>query len=107
MESGSKFSNIFPRKTAPHAGEQKAVWLRDKAARVFILFTLASWMLLIEHAYAQDIEPRRWTPLPAGTNGVGVGYGRTVGDVFLDPLLQIENGEVDVDTLAVSYVRSF
>jgi hypothetical protein len=56
---------------------------------------------------AQDVEPRRWTPLPVGVNVVGVGYGFTTGHIFLDPVLQLEDGEVDLHTAAVSYVRSF
>ena len=56
---------------------------------------------------AQDLEPRRWTPLPSGLNVIGVGYVRTLGDVFFDPVLQIEDAEVDGNTVVLSYVRSF
>ena len=64
-------------------------------------------MMPFELAYSQDLEPRRWTPLPVGTNIVGLGYGRTNGDLFFDPLLEIEDAEVDVDTVGFKYVRSF
>lgn len=60
-----------------------------------------------ELAFSQDLEPRRWTPLPVGTNIVGLGYGSTNGDLFFDPLLEIEDAEVDVDTVGLTYVRSF
>ena len=56
---------------------------------------------------AQDLEPRRWTPLPSGLNVIGVGYARTQGDVFFDPVLQVEDAEVDGHTVVLSYVRSF
>jgi len=56
---------------------------------------------------AQDLEPRRWTPVPPGVNVIGVGYIRTEGDVFFDPVLQIEDAEVGGHSVALSYVRSF
>jgi len=71
----------------------------------FILFGLL--LLSFDRAAAQDLEPRRWTILPAGLNVVGAGYGRTEGDVSFDPVLQIEDATVSGQGLAVSYVRSF
>jgi len=56
---------------------------------------------------AQDLEPRRWTLLPVGRTVVGIGYGQTVGDVFFDPVLLVENAEVEADSVILSYVRSF
>jgi len=53
------------------------------------------------------VEPRRWTPLPAGTSILGAGYSKTTGDIALDPLLLIEDGRADVDTLVISYSRFF
>ncbi len=104
MESGSKLSNIFPRKR-DCLREQEPVLLRYKTAIIFLIH--CTLVLPFEHTFAQDIEPRRWTPLPAGTNVLGAGFGRMFGDVFFDPLLQVENAEVEVDTLGISYVRSF
>jgi len=57
--------------------------------------------------FSQDLEPRRWTVLPAGMNVIGIGYGYTSGDLFLDPLLEIEDAAVDMHTVGFSYVRSF
>ena len=56
---------------------------------------------------AQDLEPRRWTALPSGTNVIGIGYGHTSGDLFFDPVLDLENASVEMDTVALSYVRGF
>ena len=58
-------------------------------------------------AFTQDLEPRRWTPLPPGLNVIGAGIVGTEGNVFFDPALQIENAEMDATSAAVSYVRSF
>jgi len=57
--------------------------------------------------HAQDIEPRRWSHLPLDTNFLGVGYAYTSGDIFLNPVLQIEDGEFDLNSCALKYIRSF
>ena len=58
-------------------------------------------------ALGQDLEPRRWTPLPPGMNVIGAGYVRSDGDVSFDPVLNVEDATVEGDTLILSYVRSF
>ena len=75
-----------------------------KSASLIVL-TLA--LMPLPQAFGQDLEPRRWTPLPPGLNVVGAGYVRTEGDVFFNPVLLIENAEVGGHTAAISYVRSF
>jgi len=40
-------------------------------------------------------------------NVIGAGYAVSSGDVFFDPVLQVEDAEVEGHALAVSYVRSF
>ena len=71
--------------------------------------SLAIFALLISagQAVAQDLEPRRWTALPAGVNVVGAGYIGLQGDVLFDPVLKVEDAEVSGHVVAVSYVRSF
>ncbi|MBK1876829.1 transporter [Pelagicoccus mobilis] len=54
---------------------------------------------------SQDIEPRRWTPLPVGTNVVGFGYGSASGDTTFDPVLNVENAKTSVDSVAFSFVK--
>ncbi len=70
---------------------------------------LAGFALLIIaiQADAQDLEPRRWTPIPAGVNVVGAGYVGLQGDVLFNPVLRIEDADVSGHVVAVSYVRSF
>ena len=70
-----------------------------------VVLTLA--LMPLPQAFGQDLEPRRWTPLPPGLNVVGAGYIRTGGDVLFNPVLLIEDAEVEGHTAAVSYVRSF
>lgn len=56
---------------------------------------------------AQDLEPRRWTHLPVGTNIGGLAYANVRGDVFFDPVLQLEDVTVETNGAAASYVRAF
>ncbi len=58
-------------------------------------------------AISQDIEPRRWTPLPLKSNFIGVGYSYTNGNIFFDPVLDVENASVDVNNIIIEYVRPF
>ena len=64
-------------------------------------------LLLPRFGQAQDIDPRRWSHLPIGANFAGAGYAYTTGDISLDPVLRIQNGQFDVQTIAAKYIRSF
>lgn len=64
-------------------------------------------VLGVDVAFAQDLEPRRWSQLPTGVNFIGVGLAHSTGDIFVDPVLEVEDAEVDMFTIGVSYVRSF
>lgn len=56
---------------------------------------------------AQELEPRRWGHLPLGSNFAGVGYIRTEGDIAFDPVLRLEDVEVELDTAALKYIHTF
>ena len=79
---------------------RRNVWAAWRA-----IFTLG--FLLVLPCHAQDIEPRRWSHLPLDTNFLGVGYVYTNGDIFLNPVLQIDDGKFDMNTYALKYIRSF
>jgi hypothetical protein len=81
--------------------------MRSGLATSIAALALCCWQLVSNQAFAQDIEPRRWTPLPLGTNVLAAGYARTSGDVGFSPVLQIKETKVEADSVAVSYVRSF
>ena len=68
---------------------------------------LLLFLLISSYNYSQDIEPRRWSSMPLGTNVVGLGYVYTFGDLKFDPLLNVENATVSVNSLALQYVRPF
>jgi hypothetical protein len=56
---------------------------------------------------AQELEPRRWSHLPIGTNFAGGGYAYTKADISFDPVLRIENAKMEMHTWAVQYIRTF
>lgn len=65
------------------------------------------WLVLCSAIQAQELEPRRWSHVPIDTNYLAVAYGNTRGDIFLDPVLRVEDGTVSVHTALASYLRSF
>ncbi len=70
---------------------------------LFVLLILGLPFLCL----AQELEPRRWSHLPTGTNFVGGGYAYTKADIFFDPVLRIENAESEMHTWAFKYIRTF
>jgi len=64
-------------------------------------------MIMMNIVYAQDLEPRRWTPLPSGTTILGMGYGHISGEVGFDPVLEIEDVKVKRDFFVINYTQYF
>ena len=58
-------------------------------------------------ASAQELEPRRWSHLPTDVNYAGAAYAYTKADVLFDPVLELEDVEMDLQTLAVKVLRTF
>lgn len=63
--------------------------------------------ILAVPCHAQDIEPRRWSHLPLGSNFAGVAYAYTEGDIFFNPVQRIEDGEFEMNTAAFKYIHAF
>jgi hypothetical protein len=57
--------------------------------------------------FAEELEPRRWSHLPIDTNFTGAGYAYTKADISFDPVLKIEDGQVNLHTWAAKYIRTF
>lgn len=68
-------------------------------------FILLFCFMYSAFAIGQDIEPRRWTPLPTGTHVVGGGYVNTSGDILFDPVLQAKDVKLKMDVFALTYVQ--
>ena len=58
-------------------------------------------------ALAQELEPRRWTHLPVGTNIAGIGALFTEGDLHFDPVTQIDDAQVEMYSVLGSYHHYF
>lgn len=69
------------------------------------LFCIGLCLFFVHFVNAQDIEPRRWTPLPLGSHVIGGGYVHTFGDILFDPVLQAEDVTIAIDAAALSYVQ--
>jgi len=76
-----------------------------KSIHLIYLITLA--FLIHNTLFAQDLEPRRWTPLPSGTTILGLTYAHTSGDIGFDPVLEIEDAKIERDLLVMSYTHFF
>ncbi|MDP5081635.1 MAG: transporter [Winogradskyella sp.] len=81
----------------------------NKAIPNFIIkcFFITFALCFAIQGFSQDIEPRRWNPLPLKSNVLAVGYAHTSGDIIFDPLLRAEEVTVEVNSVVVSYIRSF
>jgi len=77
--------------------------------RVSVRLTIGLLLLAIswELAWAQDLEPRRWSHLPTGLNVFGVTAGSSNLDIYFDPALRIEDADAKLNVSGLGYVRSF
>ena len=62
---------------------------------------------LLIPCFALELEPRQWSHLPLGTNFAGVGYAYTKADISVDPVVLLEDVELELQTLAGKYIRTF
>ena len=58
-------------------------------------------------SFAEELEPRRWSHLPINTNFIGGGYAYTEADIGFDPVLKIEDADVELHTWVAKYIRTF
>ena len=57
--------------------------------------------------HAQEIEPRAYSPSPAGVNFLLAVAGRSEGGVLTDPSLPVTDIEAEINALALGYGRTF
>jgi hypothetical protein len=79
-----------------------------KFVKMFLpLFVLILLFCFSSSCPADELEPRRWAHLPIDTNFAGSAYAYTDADISLDPVLRIEDGQVDLHTFGAKYIRTF
>ena len=75
------------------------------SVKVTKIVLLVSVCLMVNCLSAQNTEASRWSLLPLGVNAVGAGYGYSFGDLYFDPLLDVEDVSISAHTFVVSYLR--
>ncbi|HEY6374592.1 MAG TPA: transporter [Edaphobacter sp.] len=73
---------------------------------LFLRLTLIS-VLLVSAGSAQDLEPRAYSPSPVGTTFVGVGFGRSSGDISFDPTVPITNAQATLYSPVLGLGQTF
>ena len=57
-------------------------------------------------AWAQEMEPRAYSPSPMGTNFIAVALGNSRGGVLFDPTLPITDVDANLDSATFGYART-
>lgn len=55
---------------------------------------------------AQDLDVRAYSNVPVGVNILQAGYGRSVGNILVDPSLPVEGLDASVNLWFVKYIRT-
>ncbi|QYJ88017.1 transporter [Shewanella mesophila] len=64
-------------------------------------------VLLPNFVYSQDLEPRSYTNIPIDMNFLATGYLHSEGEVSPSPGVLLEDAQLNINTAAIAYVRSF
>jgi len=81
-----------------------AMSLKNLYIGFFCVFLILGQSIL---CFGQELEPRRWGHIPTGKNYVGGGYSYTEADIYFDPVLRIEDVQMQMHTWAFKYIRTF
>jgi hypothetical protein len=76
------------------------------ASMALLAIPLLSLPAVSSSVFAQEIELRRYANAPVDLNFLAAGYGKSQGNVLLDPAIPIENLNADIDALALGYART-
>ncbi len=72
-----------------------------------LIFLGLLFTILLEPCFALDFEPRQWSHLPIRTNFFGVAYAYTDADISVDPIISLEDVELEKQTWVGRYIRTF
>jgi outer membrane putative beta-barrel porin/alpha-amylase len=62
---------------------------------------------LFNPCLALEPTPRQWNHLPIDTNFIGTAYANASADIFVDPVLLMEDVEMESEIWAAKYIRTF
>jgi len=62
---------------------------------------------VVSTAFAMDIEARQWEHIPVDINVMGGAYAYTTADIYVDPVLKMDDVEMKMNTAWMKYLRSF
>jgi len=71
-----------------------------------VALVLILWLSIAEHVYSQDVQPRVYTPAPAGVNLATLAYSYSSGEVLFDKTIPIDDAVGDIHSVAAGYSRS-
>jgi hypothetical protein len=80
---------------------------RSLILATLVFLPLIGYEASVSSLFAQELQVRRWTHLPINHNFITGNYVSTEGEIAFDPVLRIEDANVDIDTWLVAYVRAF
>jgi hypothetical protein len=92
---------------APSIPDMLATPPAHRCLRFAVLFFVFASCLLTDVVYAQQLEPRAYSPSPVGLNFLALTYGHSEGDVLFDPAVPIKDAEATLDSVALGYGRTF
>jgi hypothetical protein len=93
--------------------KRKTRFAENPPTATYLCFLPPAWtiaavsLLAALPALSQDIEPRRWSHLPIGANFIGGAYAYSEGTITFNPVLRIEDGKFDLNSVAAEYIYSF
>jgi Putative MetA-pathway of phenol degradation len=71
------------------------------------LLTSSCLVALGASAYAEDLEPRRWSHIPVGMQSLSLAYVYTDADILFDPASRFEDVHMTMHVWAAKYLNCF
>src|SRR5262245_342459 len=91
--------------------EAECGWRRSSSSVAFWNYSVQILLLLVlfsaSFVYAQQLEPRAYSPSPVGTSFLAVGFTRSSGGVTFDPTVPIADVQATLYATFIGVGRTF
>ncbi len=77
------------------------------AIAIFFMTVVLVSYVITPDALALDVEARQWEHIPIDINILGAAYAYTFADIYVDPVLKMDDVEMSMNTAVLRYIRSF